>query len=208
MITEADALDLAQVDANIIHRKIEKGAMPDDLGKLAVKLFLRRIDSLGDRSASAGAREGAIQRLSAPTMSEFTLAQIMNVFGRIMPRLPPEDTRALVLWLNGTPPQVPGFLRHLITLLAETSGQQAITNCETQLATILQRMQQADTTLFEIKLKDLNAPKRRIIRGFLLQSQWAFQERDGVTARSHVIHARRLALRWLKEDERNQRIGF
>lgn len=208
MITEADALDLAQVDANLVHKKIEKGAMPDALGKLAVKLFLRRIDSLEDRTASDRAREGAVQRLSAPTMSEFTLAQMMNIFGKAMTRLPPEDTRALILWLNGTPPQAPGFLRHMVNLLGETSGEQAIANCEAQLGAMVQRMQQADTALFEIKLKELNAPRRRIIRGFLLQSQWAFQERDGITARNHVIRARRLTLRWLKEAERNKRAGF
>jgi len=208
VITEADALDLAQNDANLIHRKIEKGAMPDAVGKLAVKLLMRRIDSLANKGASSRARQGALQRLSAPTMSEFTLAQMMNVFGRAMSRLPPEDTRALVLWLNGTPPHVPGFLRHVVNMLGETSGEQAIANCEAQFTAILQRMQQADTKLFEIKLKELNPPRRRIIRGFLLESQWAFQERDGVTARNHVIKARRLALRWLKEAERNRHAGF
>lgn len=208
MITETDALDLAQRDANAIHGKIEQGLMPDQVGKMAMKLFIRHVDSLGDSAASERARQGAVQKMSASTLSELTLAQMMSIFNKTMGRLQPEDTRALVLWLNGTPPHVPGMLQHLVYLLGESSGQHVVQRYESELTLLLRQMQEADTALFEIKLKSLNKPRRCIIRGLLLESQWAFQERDGITVRNHVIRARKLAMRWLKEQARNKANGI
>lgn len=200
MITEVDALELAQADASLIHKKIEGGLLPDQLAELTIRMFLRRIDSLETPKASTAARQGAIKQMTSATLSELTIMRLMTMLEHAIVKLPPEDVRALILWLNGTPPMVPGIIKHAVNLLGESSGAQSLGTAETMMGNLLQRMQRSDTELFEIRIKTLNSPRRRIISGILLQSRWFFHERDGISARAHVIKARRLALRWLREN--------
>ncbi len=206
MMTEADALETAQLDAKRLHKKIQDGAMPDDFGRAVLARIVRRIDGFERPNASQSARAAAQQRLTAPTFSEHLASRAVAVVLAAMHRLPPEDSRALALWLIGTLPQVPGFLPHIIGALSESSGQLAIERSQRQLEAVLRKMQAADEDLFQKQITTLSGPRQRIIQGLLLDAQWAFQERDGITARLRVMRARRVAMRWLKGMARQRRM--
>jgi hypothetical protein len=204
MITEANALEIAQSDAQKLYGRLEAGAMPDDVGRAVIGRILTHVDRFGRERASKRAREAAAKRMTAPTFSEHLVARCMGVAISAMKSLPPEDSRALALWLIGAPPQVPGFLKHVIAGLSETSGMPAVEQAEAQMMGLLNRMQKLDDDLFQNQIRSLSIPRQRIIRGLLMDAQWAFNERDGGTARSRVISARKIAQRWLREHERQQ----
>jgi hypothetical protein len=204
-MTEADALETAQEDAEILKSKIVNGAVPDDITKMLTGLMLRRINQMESRRATKAASTAAARRTTAPTFSEYLTARSMRILKAIKVHLPPEDTRALLIWFIGSPPQVPGILQHIISLLGESSGKQAVETAQQQTQQMLDQMQRSDHHLFNQQIQALCQTKRNLIRGKLLEAQWAFQERDGETAKCNVMQARKMALRWLKELEERTR---
>jgi hypothetical protein len=201
MITEATALEIAQADARRIHKHLENGAMPDQVGRAFFHRIVRHIDSFESEKASEAAREAAQKRMTAPTFSEHLIARAMAICTRSMRHLEPEDTRALMLWLVGTPPTIPGFMVHVVNQIGETAGPEAIQKAYTQTQALLDRMQKVDDHLFNEQVKGLSNPRQRILRGMLLRAQWTFHAKDGITARNQISLARRLAMRWVQQQK-------
>lgn len=202
MITEADALETAQLDGKALYERLEAGAMPEDVARLVVRRILFHISRFDDQRALERAKKAASRRLTAPTFSEQLTARCVTVTATAIQALPPEDGRAIGLWLIGSPPQIDGFLGHAIQGLGESSGEDAVERAATYIQGILDRMRTTDEDLFQTQVKTLTGPRQRIIRGLLLDAQWAFQERDGQTARMRVMSARKIARKWLAERRR------
>lgn len=198
MITEADALELAQSDARGIHKKINAGALPGDIATALVRRVLHHIKSFDNPKALHLAKHAAQKKMNAPTLSEHLTARCVSICTTAMKALEPEDARALALWLIGAPPQVPGFLKHTIDVIGETSGEEAIERAHAYIKGLLDRMLTQDEQLFSKQINSLSRPRQRIIRGLLLDAQWAFEGRDGSTARRRVISARKTAKKWLR----------
>lgn len=207
MITEANALEIAQLDAKGLYDKLNEGAMPEDLARLTIRRILYHINSFDRPRAIEKAKLAAQRRMTAPTHSQLLASRCTNIIIEAMKELLPEDSRALALWFAGAPPQVPGFLRHAVLGLTESSAEEAVDEAEKHVLTLLDRMQRVDHDLFQNKINVLTNPRQRIIRGLLLDAQWAFQERDGENARVRVILARKIAHRWLRDHLKRQQSG-
>jgi len=198
MITEANALEFAQSDASVLYKKISAGALPGDIARALVLRVLYHIKSFENPRALHLAKKAAQKKMSAPTLSEHLTARCVSISTIAMKALPPEDSRALALWLIGAPPQVPGFLKQAIHAIGETSGEGAVERANIYVKGQLDQMQKQDEDLFRTQINVLTRPRQRIIRGLLLDAQWAFEGRDGGTARRRVISARETAKKWLQ----------
>jgi len=201
VITEADALENAQSDARRLQKKIHAGALVSDIAKALVVRVLYHINSFENPQAMKLAQQAAQKKMNAPTISEHLTARCISISTIAMRALQPEDSRALALWLIGAPPQVPGFLTHAIHAIGETSGEEAVERANTYVTGLLNQMQQRDQDLFTNQINVLSSPRQHIVRGLLLDAQWAFEGRDGGTARLRVISARKMAQKWLKDNQ-------
>lgn len=199
MLTEANALDYIRIDAQRMYGLAEKGAVLADLQKKALVTVLQRVKSFESNRATKTAIAAANQPKTAPTLSEQIAARILTVFEHTAQVLPPEDSRALGLYLCGVPPQAPGFIAHLMNAISESSGEQAAELCIGRIKAFLEKLHVLDRDLFENQVKIVKPAQQRIIAGCLLEAQWAFAEQYGTTARNHIIHARRLARKWIEE---------
>lgn len=196
MMTESDALETAQVDVNRILAKGNETGLPDTIHVETIKALVRRIYQFRNPRAYVAARRALEMPLMGATLSERTLGRIAQVINRARAFLEPEDVRALILWVNGVPPEVPGVAHHMVSALSESSGKRAIDVHEAQYLQILAFLRKEDAILLEIEPKKMTAAKRRVIEGLLLEADALCKERDGIGSRDMLIQARKLVRRW------------
>lgn len=201
MLLESNALEMAQADGRKISALIEKGATLDQISKRVLVLSLRKIGAFDSPAAVKAAQNAVNAPRSAGTYSEQISARLLALYEAAIPRLHPEDSRALGLYLIGFPPDIQGLIQHLVFAVGESSGESAVQICIARIQAKLDRMQAVDQKLFQSDVKALNQAKQHVIAGHLLQAQWTFHDKDGVGTRDHVILARRLALQWLREEK-------
>jgi len=205
MLTEVNALQMAQSDGKKAFRMASKGAVPQDLSKHVLVTVIRRIKEFevnrGKESAFEIAKRAARQQKNAPTFSEQLAARILTIYEATIPMLVPEDARALSLYLCGVPEQISGYLKAIMECIGETSGEEALKLCIGRIQARVDRMHQMDRNLFENEVKILTGPKQRIIAGQLMDAQWTFSEGDGINSRNHLVKAREMSLRWIRESK-------
>jgi hypothetical protein len=207
-MTEIDAIEIAQLDAQFLQRKISKGAMPQEISNTLMALLKRRVHDMKEPRASREIESSSAEPPPpSSTFSEVLVNQATTLLMRTIRYLPPEDSRALFLWLiNPTP--APGVLTFLVHTIGESSGVPALQTFQGQVNQILHKMKQTDEALFHQQLKTLNEARRNIIIGMLLDARWATQEGDGFSARNHIVRARKLALKWLQVHQDRQQTGW
>lgn len=207
-MTEIDAAHMALFDAKRMQKRLNQGAMPQQISEMMTKLIRRRISDMDEPRASAVVEE-LIQRgpPSASTFSEQLVQYARQLITSAMRFLPPEDTRALLLWIAGPSPH-PGLISYIIQMIGESSGPTEVAKFQEETKKIISKMRSVDMELFKEKIGELNIARRNIIHGMLLDAQWSTKDGDGHTARNHIVQARKLALLWLNQKEQRRRAGW
>ncbi len=207
-MTELDATVLAEEDAARVHQQISVGAMPEQVGRVVIKLLVARIDGFEVDEASDAARKAAKAGLTAPTFEDHLMHRCGAVVHASIRSLVPEDSRALIIWLVGRGEGDHGLLHPVIKMLGGSSGPAAVQKLSHHLWGVITKMNEADRVLFQERIKELNRTRCDVIRGFRMDAHWSLSEGDGMAARDLLVQSRELALRWLKQKQRVEEAGF
>lgn len=208
-MTEATALSEAEQDASRVKGLIARGALPEQITDLVLRITLLKIDRTRTEGASQAARSVDLRSVTGTTFSEILTSRASSLVIAALPSLPPEDQRALLLWLAGTlegakgrDPDLlepAGFLYPILLDVHESSGASCVANLQKLSSNHARRLEIQDRVLFGQQIKTLGPTRRRIIEGMLREADQTNQEGAGERARDLVLQARKLALSFLKK---------
>ncbi len=195
-VTETNAFAIGQSDAAETLRRLQEATSPRDIEAQVARFVTHRVGSI----AQGRAHRVTAQVMRAPvqmgSVSERLAERTCQLIRRISQLLDPEDCYAALSWLVGTREQGAGFIQHVLLGHADAHSNEAIRRIEADVTTVRQRLETRDKVIFSSVLPGLSAAKQRIVRGLMFEAQRSATDGDGERARTKVVAARRLVIRF------------
>ena len=196
-MTELDAWEMSVLDMKRTEEKIREAAGPEEARRHVFNVFIHRVSGLGDGAATDAALKEMRQEWPRDSLSLQIAGRMERVIRAANDALEPEDMRAIVLWVAGSPDKGGGFIHNLMKIIPDRDQARACERLEV-LATQTRRATQLESDLlFKRDIRRLSRVERRFVITQLNLASLAWEGGDGERFRSTMIALREKMSRFM-----------
>ena len=199
-MTESDAIEFAAKDVQEASLAMGRIKGPDDVTKLFTRFFVHRINSTGDGDGREEAIQTMERRIDSRSVSTDIVSRVIATLEMLRGILEPEDTLAIMTWLDGPMGAPAGFTHAFLGPVQDSYTEAALSELDDWVSKARLGIEQQNRHIFGVLAKELTEAERGVVASELRDADIALNDkiRDGQTWRHRRIVARGMVHAFLR----------